>query len=93
VGDDDSLDVFYRSVGRQQMGWERMRPTEMVNLQCISFGIEEKLRVEMVEGGGGQATNLAFQKRRGESMAQWREAESAMWWWPLRGNATSRGGR
>jgi hypothetical protein len=44
---------FYRSVGGQQMGWERMCPTEMVNLQCISFGIEEKLRVEMVEGGGG----------------------------------------
>jgi hypothetical protein len=42
---------FYRSVGGQQMGWERMCPTEMVNLQCISFGIEEKLRVEMVEGG------------------------------------------
>jgi hypothetical protein len=52
VGDDDSLDAFYRSVGGQQMGWERMCPTEMVNLQCISFRIEEKLRVEMVEGGG-----------------------------------------
>jgi hypothetical protein len=63
VGDDDSLSVFYRLEGEQERGYKGMRPTTMVDLQCVNFGFEEELGDETTEGRGGEGTGLTFRKR------------------------------
>jgi hypothetical protein len=63
VGDDDSLGAFYRLEGGHERGQEGMHLMAMVDLQCISFGVEGELGAETVEGRRGDEACISKQGR------------------------------
>jgi hypothetical protein len=70
VGDDSSFGAFYRSRGGQERGLEGMRPTAMVDLHCIDFGVEGEPGAEMAEGRGGEERRQGLRFLRGGERAR-----------------------
>jgi hypothetical protein len=56
--------------GGQERGLEGMRPTAMVDLHCIDFGVEGEPGAEMAEGRGGEERRQGLRFLRGGERAR-----------------------
>jgi hypothetical protein len=73
-----SLDAIYRLEGGQEWGREGMRLTMMVNLQCVNFGVEGKLRAETTEERGGDRACISEEEGRGHDSVEGRRVGGAV---------------
>jgi hypothetical protein len=53
VGANDTLGTFYRPEGDQERGQQGMCLKAMLNLQCVSFGVEGEPGAETAKGMRG----------------------------------------
>jgi hypothetical protein len=80
--------------GGQERSQEGMHPTTMVDLQCVSFGVEGEPEVEMTEGRGGNGACVSKEEGRGRGSVEGRRVgHAAVQLRPLGVYGASRGWR